>query len=117
MGGADAGTGGSSAQLGWMAQGLAARGWPVVLIEHPGSNETAVRQMLDGQRPPPGAETLPDRLADVEAVLAAEGQGQIPRLGHSVVLMGHSLGGFRRCWRAVCARPRAWPAAATGLWM
>jgi predicted dienelactone hydrolase len=50
--------------------------------------------MLDGQRPPPGAETLPDRLADVEAVLAAEGQGQIPRLGHSVVLMGHSLGGL-----------------------
>ncbi|WP_094554348.1 alpha/beta fold hydrolase [Synechococcus sp. 1G10] len=88
------GLGGSSAQLGWMAQGLAARGWPVVLIEHPGSNETAVRQMLDGQRPPPGAETLPDRLADVEAVLAAEGQGQIPRLGHSVVLMGHSLGGL-----------------------
>lgn len=88
------GLGGSSAQLSWLAQGLAARGWPVLVIEHPGSNEQAVRQMLDGQRPPPGAETLPDRLADVEAVLAAERQGQIPRLGDSVVLMGHSMGGL-----------------------
>lgn len=88
------GLGGSSAQLGWLAQGLAVRGWPVLVIEHPGSNERAVRQMLDGQRPPPGAETLPDRLADVEAVLEAERQGQIPRLGDSVVLMGHSMGGL-----------------------
>ncbi|MDM7936419.1 MAG: alpha/beta fold hydrolase [Cyanobium sp. CZS 48M] len=114
------GLGGSSAQLGWLARGLAARGWPVLMIEHPGSNEAAVRQMLDGQRPPPGAETLPDRLADVEAVLAAERQGQIPGLGDSVVLMGHSLGGLsallasglrpapgltRRCERALDVIP------------
>jgi predicted dienelactone hydrolase len=114
------GLGGSGAQLGWLAQGLAARGWPVLLIEHPGSDEKAVRQLLDGQRPPPGAETLPDRLADVQAVLAAEQQGRIPRLGDSVVLMGHSLGGLsallasglrptpglaRRCERALDVIP------------
>ena len=88
------GLGGSRAQLGWLADGLARRGWSVLLLEHPGSDEKAVRQLLDGQRPPPGAETLPERLADVEAVLAAEASGGLPRLGGSVVLMGHSLGGL-----------------------
>ncbi len=88
------GLGGSGAQLSWLGQGLAARGWPVLLLEHPGSDEKAVRQLLDGQRPPPGAETLPDRLADVEAVLRAERTGDLPSLGDSVVLMGHSLGGL-----------------------
>jgi len=87
------GLGGSSAQLSWLADGLARRGWPVLVVEHPGSDEKAVRQLLDGQRSPPGAETLPERLADVEAVLAAEAGGGLPRLGGSVVLMGHSLGG------------------------
>ncbi|WP_457767246.1 alpha/beta hydrolase family protein [Cyanobium sp. ULC082] len=88
------GLGGSSTQLSWLAEGLAQRGWPVLLVEHPGSDEKAVRQLLDGRRPPPGAETLPDRLADVEAVLRAEAVGELPRLGGSVVLMGHSLGGL-----------------------
>jgi predicted dienelactone hydrolase len=88
------GLGGSSRQLAWLADGLARRGWPVLMVEHPGSDETAVRQLLDGQRPPPGAETLPERLADVDAVLGAEATGGLPRLGGSVVLMGHSLGGL-----------------------
>ena len=88
------GLGGSSSQLAWLAEGLARRGWPVLVVEHPGSDETAVRQLLDGRRPPPGAETLPERLADVEAVLEAEASGALPPLGGSVVLMGHSLGGL-----------------------
>ncbi len=88
------GLGGSGSQLAWLAEGLAARGWPVLVMEHPGSDERAVRELLDGQRPPPGAETLPDRLADVQAVLEAERLGPLPPLGDSVVLMGHSLGGL-----------------------
>ncbi len=88
------GLGGSGAQLAWLARGLAERGWSVLVVEHPDSDEAAVRQLLDGRRAPPGAETLPGRLADVEAVLRAERSGALPPLGESVVLMGHSLGGL-----------------------
>jgi predicted dienelactone hydrolase len=88
------GLGGSAAQLGWLGAALAERGWPVLVLEHPGSDEQAVRALLDGLQPPPGAETLPIRLLDVQAVVAAEQAGRLPPLGRSVVLMGHSFGGL-----------------------
>ena len=88
------GLGSSGDQLAWLARGLAERGYPVLVINDPSSDDDVVRQLLDGQRPPPGAETLPARLADVEAVLKAEQDGQLPPLGSSAVLLGHSLGGL-----------------------
>ncbi|MFS6825895.1 alpha/beta hydrolase family protein [Cyanobium sp. ATX-6F1] len=114
------GLGGSAEQMGWLGAELAARGWSVLALEHPGSDQKAVKELLDGRRPLPGAETLPDRLADLEAVLSAERSGRLPRLGDSVVLMGHSLGGLsallaaglrpepglgRRCRRALNSIP------------
>ncbi len=92
------GLGGNSAQLRWMADELAGQGWPVVLLDHPGSDDTAVQDSLLGYSPPPGAEAVPLRLADVQAVLTAEKDGALPPLGpeptgrQGVVLMGHSLG-------------------------
>jgi predicted dienelactone hydrolase len=88
------GLGGSAAQLEWLAAGLQQRGWPVLLLDHPGSDERAVRELLEGRRPPPGAETLSDRVQDLQAVVRAVEQGPLPRLGDQVVLMGHSLGGL-----------------------
>lgn len=94
------GLGGDPDQLSWLAAALAEQGWPVVVLEHPGSDGKAMKASLAGQRPPPGAEALPDRLADVQAVLAAERQGALGPLGpgragrQGVVLMGHSLGGL-----------------------
>lgn len=88
------GLGGSADQMGWLGEALSARGWPVLVLQHQGSDEKAVKELLDGRRPMPGAESLPDRLADLEAVLVAERSGKLPRLGQSVVLMGHSLGGL-----------------------
>jgi predicted dienelactone hydrolase len=88
------GLGGSAAQLEWLAAGLQQRGWPVLLLDHPGSDERAVRELLEGRRPPPGAETLGDRVLDLQAVVRAVEQGSLPRLGDQVVLMGHSLGGL-----------------------
>ncbi len=88
------GLGGNADQFGWLAGALAERGWPVVVIQHPGSDGPALKAALDGQRPPPGAETLAVRLADVEAVLAAQRQGMVPVKGDGVVLIGHSMGGL-----------------------
>jgi len=86
------GLGGSSEQLEWLAAALSARGWAVLLLEHPGSDERAMRAWLEGRRPPPAAETIGDRLLDLRAVVAAVQAGPLPRLGTSVVLVGHSLG-------------------------
>jgi len=86
------GLGGTTDQLSWLASDLAARGWAVVAMEHPGSDAEAMRAALEGQRPPPGAETLAIRLDDVDAVLAARRSGQLEVPGDGVVLVGHSLG-------------------------
>ena len=120
------GLGGNSSELGWLAAALSAHGWPVVVVEHPGSNAQAVRASLLGEAPPPGVESLPDRLADLQAVLAAQRDGQLPPLGagdagdQGVVLVGHSLGGLaalmaaglvperglaRRCHKAMAGLP------------
>jgi predicted dienelactone hydrolase len=88
------GLGGTAEQLRWLAGSLADRGWPVVVIQHPGSDAAAMKAALEGQSLPPGAETLPTRLADVEAVLAAQQQGRLGIGGDGVVLVGHSLGGL-----------------------
>ena len=88
------GLGGTADQLRWLASSLADRGWPVVVIQHPGSDAVAMKAALEGQSLPPGAETLPTRLADVAAVLAAQRQGRLGIHGDGVVLVGHSLGGL-----------------------
>ena len=88
------GLGGNAHQLGWLAGALASQGWPVVVVQHPGSDSQALRAALVGQRPPPGAESLARRLADAEAVIAAQRQGRLPVQGEGVVLAGHSLGGL-----------------------
>ncbi|MCP9926513.1 alpha/beta hydrolase [Cyanobium sp. CH-040] len=94
------GLGGSRSQLNWLAASLAEQGWPALVLEHPGSDEQAVKASLVGEGPLPGAESLPQRLADLEAVLAARAEGRLPPLGPAgagdagVVLIGHSLGGL-----------------------
>ncbi len=94
------GLGGSASQLNWLAQALAQRGWPVVVVNHPGSDDEAVQTSLLGDGPPPGAESVPMRLADVQSVLTAWSEGRWTGLGRDpaddpgLVLIGHSLGGL-----------------------
>jgi predicted dienelactone hydrolase len=92
------GLGGSREQLLWLAEGLAARGWPVVVTQHPGSDDAAVRDLLAGQRSLPGVETLPDRLQDLQAVTRAVADRRLQfglrTTPPVVVLSGHSLGGL-----------------------
>ena len=114
------GLGGNADQLGWLASALAQQGWTTVVLQHPGSDAAALKASLQGRRPPPGAEVLAERLADVKALLAAQGAGGLPVQGDGVVLLGHSLGGVtallaaglkpepgldRRCARAVDRLP------------
>jgi predicted dienelactone hydrolase len=86
------GLGGDIDQLSWLAEGLARRGWSVLALQHPGSDAAALREALQGQRPPPGGESLALRLADIDAVLQAQRLGRLPVSGDGLVLMGHSLG-------------------------
>ncbi len=86
------GLGGSPKHFHWLAHYLSSKGWPVIMLEHPGSDPKAVQALLEGRSPPPGAEVLPGRLADLEAVLNL---GHIDGLSFhkkGVVLIGHSLG-------------------------
>ena len=114
------GLGGNADQLGWLASALAQQGWTTVVLQHPGSDAAALKASLEGQRPPPGAEVLAERLADVKALLAAQRAGGLPVQGDGMVLLGHSLGGVtallaaglkpepgldRRCVRAVDRLP------------
>jgi len=92
------GLGGDGDQLSWLASGLARWGWPVVVLDHPGSDERALKASMVGLLPPPGADSLDERLADVAAVVQAQRRGALGALnapaGAPVVLMGHSLGGL-----------------------
>ena len=67
-------------------------GWPVLVLEHPGSDAAAVQGLLEGRQSFDGAAALRDRLADLEAVLEAQQRGDLNIPGTEVVLMGHSLG-------------------------
>lgn len=87
------GLGGNAEQLGWLAASLAEGGWPVAVLQHPGSDGPALAAALAGERPPPGPEAIALRLQDVRALLALQRRGGLPLDGDGLVMMGHSLGG------------------------
>ena len=88
------GLGGDPEHFHWLAEDLSEAGWPVVIVEHPGSDAEAVQALLDGRQPFDGAKALRQRLLDLAAVLGAQRQGRLPVKGTNVVLVGHSLGGL-----------------------
>ena len=86
------GLGGDPNHFHWLARALMKAGWPVALLEHPGSDAAAVQALLEGRQSFDGAAVLKQRLADLSAVLDAQRQGDLNIPGEEVVLMGHSLG-------------------------
>ena len=86
------GLGGDPNHFHWLARALVQAGWPVALLEHPGSDAAAVQALLEGRQSFDGAEALRQRKADLVAVLDAQQQGDLNIPGDEVVLMGHSLG-------------------------
>ena len=86
------GLGGDRNHFNWLARSLSHNGWPVVVLDHPGSDSIALEALVKGRLPLPGAEVIPDRMNDLDSVLEAKKLGKIDISKESVVLMGHSLG-------------------------
>ncbi|WP_269606320.1 alpha/beta hydrolase [Prochlorococcus marinus] len=86
------GLGGDRNHFNWLARSLSHNGWPVVVLDHPGSDSLALEDLLKGKLPLPGAEVIPDRLNDLDSVFNAKKSGKIDISVENVVLMGHSLG-------------------------
>ena len=86
------GLGGDRNHFNWLARSLSHNGWPVVVLDHPGSDSIALESLVKGRLPLPGAEVIPDRMNDLDSVLEAKKLGKIEISKENVVLMGHSLG-------------------------
>jgi len=86
------GLGGDRSHFNWLARSLSHKGWTVVVVDHPGSDSHALEALVKGRLPLPGAEVIPDRIADLDSVLQAKKEGKIDIAENKVVLMGHSLG-------------------------
>ncbi len=86
------GLGGDRNHFNWLARSLSHNGWPVVVIDHPGSDSKALEALVKGRLSLPSAEVIPDRINDVDSVLQAKKLGKINISAEKVVLMGHSLG-------------------------
>jgi len=86
------GLGGDRNHFHWLARSLSHNGWPVVVLDHPGSDSLALEALVKGRLPLTGAEVIPDRMNDLESVIKAKKLGKIDISAEKVVLMGHSLG-------------------------
>ena len=86
------GLGGDRNHFNWLARSLSHNGWPVVALDHPGSDSLALEALVKGRLPLPGAEVILDRLNDLDSVLKAKESGKIDISIENFVLMGHSLG-------------------------
>ncbi len=86
------GLGGDQAHFRWLSRSLSNYGWPVVVLQHPGSDSKSVKDLLQGKIPAPGLEVIPNRLADLKEVLKSPEVEDIKVSGKGIILMGHSLG-------------------------
>ena len=87
------GLGGDIKNFQWIAMELSKRGWPVIIIDHEGSNASALMDVINGVK------TLPDvndvflkRFLDLDSVINAHKNNQFDLDNKSYILMGHSLG-------------------------
>ncbi len=77
----------------WIGNELARRGWPIVFIDHRGSNLKAFAEVIEGKEAIPGSiDFFLYRIKDLDAVLKAHINGEFDLANDSYILMGHSLG-------------------------
>ena len=87
------GLGGEINNFKWIGEELTKRGWPILFIEHRGSNLKAITEVLEEGESIPGiADFFLYRIKDLNAVLKAHENGEFGLPNNSYILMGHSLG-------------------------
>ncbi len=87
------GLGGEIKNFKWIVNELTKRGWPIVFIDHRGSNLKAITEVLEeGESIPGSADFFLYRIKDLDAVLRAHENGEFGLPNDSYILMGHSLG-------------------------
>jgi len=87
------GLGGEINNFKWIGNELAKRGWPILFIDHRGSNLESFIEVLEGKDTIPGsADFFLYRIKDLDAVLKAHENGEFGLSNDSYILMGHSLG-------------------------
>ena len=89
------GIGGDINNFRWIGVELSRRGWPVLFIDHKGSNSKALSEVLKGSNTIPGsADFFLYRIKDLDTVIKAHKNGKFGLANDSYILMGHSLGGL-----------------------
>jgi len=87
------GLGGEINNFKWIGDELAKRGWPILFIDHRGSNLQSLIEVLDGKETiPGGVDFFLYRIKDLYAVLKAHENKEFGLPNDSYILMGHSLG-------------------------
>ena len=87
------GLGGEINNFKWIGNELTKRGWPILFIDHRGSNLKAITEVLEeGQSIPGSADFFLYRIKDLDAVLKSHKNGEFGIPNNSYILMGHSLG-------------------------
>ncbi len=87
------GLGGEINNFKWIGSELVKRGWPILFIDHRGSNLKAITEVLEKGGSVPGiADFFLYRIKDLDAVLDAHENGEFGLPNNSYILMGHSLG-------------------------
>ena len=87
------GLGGEIKNFKWLGKELTKRGWPIVFIDHRGSNLKAFTKVIEGGESIPGSiDFFLYRIKDLDAVLNAYRNGEFGLPNNSYILMGHSLG-------------------------
>ncbi len=88
------GLGGNINNFSWLGSGLSKKGWPVIFIEHKGSDSVALNSSIKGDKALPGsADIYLNRIKDLDFVINSYKKGQLGfKDSNSYILMGHSLG-------------------------
>ena len=87
------GLGGNINNFKWIGSELTKRGWPVLFIDHEGSNSETLLEVLEGgDAIPSSVDLFLYRIKDLDVVIKAHNNGRFGLANNSYILMGHSLG-------------------------
>ena len=87
------GLGGDIGNFRWIGSELSSRGWPVILIDHEGSNSDTFKAVMKGKEAlPGGADNYLYRIKDLHEIINANKKRAFDLKNQSYILMGHSLG-------------------------